>query len=162
LLGGADWDGKDLPGNVEYVGHVCPRDRNTFNCSARAVLNISRDSAALSGFSPSTRLFEAAGAGACVITDDWEGIELFLEPGPEILVAQGAGGVVEHVRSLTPDRAREIGRAARKRILAESTYAHRAIELESALRETSDRTAYGADRDAFGTYPVELVHSGSG
>ena len=62
----------------DYVGHVYTRDHNAFNCTPRAVLNISRESMARYGFSPATRVFEAAGAGACLITDDWEGIELFL------------------------------------------------------------------------------------
>jgi len=87
---------------------------------------------------------------------------LCLEPGRKIPVANTEDEGAEHVRSLTPNRARGIGRAARKRILAESTNAHRAVDSESALDETSDRTAYGVDRDAFGTYPVELIHSGGG
>ena len=69
------------------MGHVYTRDHNAFNCTPRAVLNISRDSMARYGFSPATRVFEAAGAGACIVTDAWEGIELFLEPGAEVLVA---------------------------------------------------------------------------
>ncbi len=54
------------------------------------MLNISRESMARYGFSPATRVFEAAGAGACLITDAWEGIELFLEPDREVLVAATA------------------------------------------------------------------------
>jgi len=75
----------------------------------------------------------AAGAGACIITDAWEGIELFLEPGREILVAQDGLMVAEHMRQLTPSKARTIGDAARKRILAEHTYTHRATQLEAIL-----------------------------
>src|SRR3712207_9378582 len=63
--------------NVLYAGHVYTRDHNAFNCTPMAVLNISRESMARYGFSPATRVFEAAGAGACLITDAWEGIELF-------------------------------------------------------------------------------------
>ncbi len=89
-------------------------DHNAFNCSALAVLNVARDSMAAVGFSPATRVFEAAGAGACLITDAWEGIEQFLEPGTEILVARDGADVAAHLRALTPDRAAEIG-AARAR-----------------------------------------------
>ena len=64
LLGGNGWDDKPLPANVRYVGHVYTRDHNAFNCTPRAVLNISRESMARYGFSPATRVFEAAGAGA--------------------------------------------------------------------------------------------------
>lgn len=133
LLGGNGWQDKPLPANVQAIGHVYTRDHNAFNCTARAVLNISRESMARYGFSPATRVFEAAGAAACLITDAWEGIAQFLEPGQEVLVAEDGQAVAEWVRSLTPERARAIGEAARQRVLAEHTYAHRAAQLEALL-----------------------------
>jgi len=133
LLGGSGWGDKRMPANVSYVGHVYTRDHNAFNVSPRAVLNISRDSMARYGFSPATRVFEAAGAGACLITDAWEGIELFLEPGKEVLVANGGDEVAAHLDGLTEERARAIGAAALRRVLAEHTYAHRARQLEALL-----------------------------
>jgi spore maturation protein CgeB len=133
VLGGNGWHDKLMPGNVAYLGHVYTGDHNAFNCSARAVLNISRESMARYGFSPATRVFEAAGAGACIITDAWEGIESFLEPGHEVLVARDGDEVAAHVDSLGNAAAAEIGRRARRRILAEHTYAHRAADVESAL-----------------------------
>jgi spore maturation protein CgeB len=133
VLGGNGWHDKPMPGNVAYLGHVYTSDHNAFNCSTRAVLNISRESMARYGFSPATRVFEAAGAGACIITDDWEGIETFLEPGHEVLVARNGDEVAAHVDSLGKAAAAEIGRRARRRILAEHTYAHRAADVESAL-----------------------------
>jgi spore maturation protein CgeB len=122
-----------VPLSVKYVGHVYTRDHNAFNCTPRAVLNISRDSMARFGFSPATRVFEAAGAGACIITDAWEGIGDFLEPGSEVLVARNGEEVAGLVRSVSMRRARRIGEAARCRILAGHTYAHRAEQLESLL-----------------------------
>jgi spore maturation protein CgeB len=133
LLGGNGWDGKPMTPNVAYLGHVYTRDHNAFNCTPQAVLNVNRESMARYGFSPPTRVFEAAGAGACLITDDWVGIELFLEPGREVLVARDGAEVAEHLRSLTPERAREIGQAALRRVLAEHTYAHRAEQVERLL-----------------------------
>jgi spore maturation protein CgeB len=135
LLGGNGWGDKAMPPNVRYLGHVYTGDHNAFNCTPPAVLNISRESMARYGFSPATRVFEAAGAAACLITDYWEGIEQFLEPGSEVLVARSGEEVAEHVRSLTPERAGQIGRAAYRRVLAEHTYAHRAEELEGLLCE---------------------------
>ncbi len=133
LLGGAGWNDKPLPGNVRYVGHVATAQHNALNASATAVLNVSRDSMAEVGFSPATRVFEAAGAGACLITDYWEGIEKFLEPGKEILVARTGAEVASRLASLTPDRARAIGAAARQRCLAEHLYTHRAAEVNAQL-----------------------------
>jgi spore maturation protein CgeB len=98
------------------------------------VLNIARDSMASIGFSPATRVFEAAGAAACLITDAWEGIEQFLEPGVEVLVARDGQDVIEQLRSLTPERARAIGEAALKRVLAEHTYTHRGAQVDALLR----------------------------
>ncbi|EYF03203.1 CgeB family protein [Chondromyces apiculatus] len=133
VLGGSGWQDKALPPSVTYAGHVYTRDHNAFNCSPRAVLNISRESMARYGFSPATRVFEAAGAGACLITDAWEGIAQFLEPGIEVLVARNGDEVVEHVCALSADAAARIGRAARRRVLVEHTYEHRAEELERIL-----------------------------
>lgn len=133
LLGGSGWADKPMPHSVHYVGHVYTRDHNAFNCSTRAVLNISRESMARYGFSPATRVFEAAGAGACLITDAWEGIELFLEPGREVLVAHNGKDVAQFVRTLTRREAHRIGEAGRRRILAEHTYAHRAAQLDELL-----------------------------
>jgi len=133
LFGGSGWGDKALPPNLRYLDHVYTRDHNALNCSAKTVLNVSRESMARYGFSPATRVFEAAGAGACLITDAWEGIEEFLEPGEEILVARDGGEVAELLKATSPVRAREIGAAAWKRVLAEHTYAHRARELEVVL-----------------------------
>jgi spore maturation protein CgeB len=135
LLGGNGWQDKPMPSNVRYAGHVYTRDHNAFNCTPSAVLNISRESMARYGFSPATRVFEAAGAGACIVTDRWNGIELFLEPGAEVLVAESGQDVAEHVVALDPVRARRIGAAARRRICAEHTYAHRAMQLDALLRD---------------------------
>jgi spore maturation protein CgeB len=139
LLGGSGWHDKPVPENVRRVGHVGTAGHNAFFCSGIATLNINRDSMARYGFSPPTRVFEAAGAGACLITDHWAGIELFLEPGREVLVADDGAAVAEHVAALTPERARAIAGAARRRILAAHTYAHRAREVDALFNELSAR-----------------------
>jgi spore maturation protein CgeB len=133
LLGGSGWQDKPMPENVAYLGHVYTADHNAFNCTPLAVLNITRDSMAANGFSPPTRVFEAAGAAACLITDAWVGIEQFLEPDAEVLVARDGSEVAAHVEALTPERGRAIGQAAMRRVLAEHTYAHRAAQVEELL-----------------------------
>jgi spore maturation protein CgeB len=133
LLGGNGWSDKMLPPNVAYLGHVFTRDHNAFNCTPLAVLNINRESMARYGFSPPTRVFEATGAAACLITDAWAGLEQFLEPGREALVAANGAEVAAHVAALTPARARSIGAAALSRVRSEHTYAHRVRQLESLL-----------------------------
>jgi|SRR5215216_5008205 len=140
VLGGSGWADKPMPLNVNYVGHVYTRDHNAFNCSARAVLNVNRDSMASYGFSPPTRIFEAAGAAACLITDAWEGVETFLTPDREVLVARDADDVVQHLLALDQTRAKEIGKAAQQRVLAEHTYKHRAQQLQRLLDGEVDST----------------------
>jgi spore maturation protein CgeB len=133
LLGGAGWETRYTPPNVRRIGHVGTREHNAFFCSSTATLNVNRASMARYGFSPPTRIFEAAGAGACVITDSWPGLEQFLEPGKEILSAGCGEAVADLLDGLDPERAREIGAAARARVLAEHTYAHRAREVIEVL-----------------------------
>jgi spore maturation protein CgeB len=140
LLGGSGWADKPLPPNVRYAGHVYTADHNAFNCSARLVLNISRESMARYGFSPATRVFEAAGAAGCIVTDDWEGIDSFLRPDEEILVAQSGNEVAQMVREIDAARAREIGEAARRRVLADHTYWQRGKLVESALQDALSQT----------------------
>jgi spore maturation protein CgeB len=133
LLGGAGWDDRALPPNVRLLGHVSTNEHNAFNCTPGAVLNVLRDTMAANGWSPATRVFEAAGAAACLISDAWKGIDEFLEPGREIVVAESADDVAAALDALSPEAARRIGEAARRRVVAEHTYAHRAAQVERVL-----------------------------
>ncbi len=139
LLGGAGWDDKPVPPNLRCIGHVGTGAHNAFFCSSLATLNVNRSSMARYGFSPPTRIFEAAGAGACLITDAWQGIEQFLEPGREVLVATDGEQVAALLAQLTPDDARRIGAAARARILAHHTYEHRARQVHELLGAMTEK-----------------------
>jgi spore maturation protein CgeB len=133
LLGGNGWAEKGLPANVRALGHVYTADHNALNSSAAAVLNVARTSMADVGWSPATRIFEAAGAGACLITDAWPGLDDFLVPDREVLVAHDGAEVASLLRTLTRERARAIGEAARARVLTSHTYAVRAKQVEDVL-----------------------------
>lgn len=144
LIGGNGWHDKPMPENVTPIGHVGTASHNAFNCTPLAVLNVARDSMAEVGFSPATRVFEAAGAGACLITDYWEGIEQFLNPDEEVLVARDGQDVADHLASLTRERAEAIGQAALKRVRKDHTYELRAAEVDKVLNRTlaqSERAA---------------------
>lgn len=133
ILAGNAWDDKPKSPNIDYIGYLSTRDHNAFNCTLQTVLNINRASMARYGFSPPTRVFEAAAAGACLITDAWEGIELFLAPGEEVLIAEDGDDVTGYLADLDPRQARAIGCAARRRIMAEHTYQHRAAQVQQIL-----------------------------
>lgn len=137
LLGGNGWHDKALPQNVRYVGHVYTREHNAFNSTPRLLLNINRDSMARYGFSPATRVFEAAGAGACIVTDAWLGIELFLEPEREVLIASSGEDVAAYAASVDSATASAIGQAALQRVMSQHTYAHRVLQLEGILGESA-------------------------
>ena len=148
LLGGEGWGDKKMPANVHWLGHVGTGAHNRINSSAHMVLNINRESMADVGFSPPTRIFEAAGAAACVICDAWQGIESFFTPGREILTASRAADVVGHLRKLKNAEVRAIGSAMRRRALAEHSYALRAIEVEKILQAArGDRHPSAVNRE---------------
>jgi spore maturation protein CgeB len=141
LLGGEGWGSRPLPNNVRWIGHVGTDSHNVINSSARMVLNINRESMAKIGFSPPTRVFEAAGAAACVITDSWSGIEEFFIPGREILVASRAGDIVRFLRDVSRSCASEIGATMRDRALRHHTYELRSRQVDRILRVAMQQPA---------------------
>ena len=133
LLGGSGWEDRPLPPNVRWLGHIGAAEHGAFHGGAQAVLGLSHGGSARAGDAPVTRVLEAAGAGACVITDAWPGVDRFLEPGREILVARDGAQVAAHLATLSAERARTLGEAARRRVTTEHTYALRAAQLEALL-----------------------------
>lgn len=139
LLGGEGWGDKPMPSNVRWIGHTATADHNRVNCSAGAVLNINRSSMANCGFSPPTRIFEAAGAGACILCDEWPGIAEFFEPGSEILLVRTGRDVADALTRYDSKTRRRIGLASHARALRSHTYALRARQAEAAFRECRSR-----------------------
>jgi spore maturation protein CgeB len=133
LLGGRGWDSVATPANVRSLGEVPATDYNALHGSARAILHVAQAETASLGCSPSARLLQAAAAGACLITHPGAGSEPFLEPDREVLVARSGAEVAEHLESLSVEGARELGDAARRRVLAQHTYAERARQVEALL-----------------------------
>jgi spore maturation protein CgeB len=119
-------DGIAWPANVERLESLPPNEHPAFYAAQRFTLNVTRADMVAAGWSPSVRLFEAAACGVPVISDRWDGLEAFFEPGREILIAEDADDVCRHLRE--GDRA--VGTRARARVLAEHTAEQRAAELE--------------------------------
>jgi spore maturation protein CgeB len=139
LLGGEGWGDKPLPRNVRWIGHVPTHRHNAVNCSAGMVMNINRSSMAAYGYAPPTRVFEVAGAGACMLCDEWPGIDEFFQPGTEILVVGSPEEVVAEFALHGEDSRRKIGQAFHARALRDHTYAQRAKQAEHAFRECLER-----------------------
>lgn len=135
LLGGEGWGDKEMPANVRWIGHVGTADHNRVNCSASMVMNINRSSMASFGFSPPTRIFEAAGAGACLLCDVWPGIEECFTPGEELMVVREAEDVVRALRESDVASRQKMGAAFRGRALRDHTYAQRAAQAEAIFED---------------------------
>jgi spore maturation protein CgeB len=125
--------GIQWPANVERIEHLPPPLHCDFYNSQRFTLNITRADMIAAGYSPSVRLFEAAACAVPIISDWWEGLDTLLEPDREILIAASGDDVISMLEEISPERARKMGAAASRRILAAHTAAHRAAELETHL-----------------------------
>ena len=124
------------PANVERIEHLPPAEHAAFYSSSRFTLNVTRADMIAAGWSPSVRLFEAAACATPVISDRWEGIGDLFVADREIVLASTAKEVVEHLAE--GQGAEQIGKAARRRVLAEHTASHRAVELERHIAQASD------------------------
>jgi len=127
------------PRNVARIEHLEPARHRAFYTSQRFALNLTRADMVAAGWSPSVRLFEAAACGVPIISDAWPGIDTFFTPGEEIVLAHEPVQVLQWLRDTPESRRRALGAAARRRVLAEHTAAHRAATLERYI----DRTVFG-------------------
>jgi spore maturation protein CgeB len=133
LIGGAQYP-ETFPwgSNIFFVRHLPPPDHPAFFSSSRLTLNVTRQAMAEMGWCPSGRLFEAAACGTPILSDSWEGLDAFFEPGREILVARTTADAVAAL-DLSDAELRRVAAAARERTLAQHTSDHRARELEALL-----------------------------
>lgn len=130
-IAGAQYpDGLHWSKNIYFIPHLPPAMHAAFFCSSRATLNVTRGKMAEYGYCPSGRLFEAAACGAPILSDGWEGLEMFFTPGNEILRVDSADDVIQALSSADEELQR-ISTAARERVLAEHTADRRVAELEA-------------------------------
>jgi spore maturation protein CgeB len=129
-----------MPPNVRNLGHVGTREHNASTRAPRRSQHRPRFHGR-HGFSPATRVFEAAGAGACLLTDAWVGLELFLAEARRSS-SPATGGTWRILVETLDARAREGDRrGGRARILAEHTYGRRGAQVDAILRETGGTEA---------------------
>ena len=126
-------DAIEWPPNVERIEHLAPAGHPAFYAAQRFTVNVTRADMLAAGWSPSVRLFEAAACAVPVISDAWDGLETFFEPGSEILVARETDDVLRALAQVDEPARRAIGRHARERVLAEHTADARAAQLEHEL-----------------------------
>jgi spore maturation protein CgeB len=137
LIGGAQYPA-DFPWsrNIYFVRHLPPSEHAAFFASSRLTLNVTRQAMVEMGWCPSGRLFEAAACGAPILSDMWEGIGDFFQPGEEIILAhdeQDTLGAIE----IDDSALQSIAKRARERTLDQHSSARRAIELVRLLEGTA-------------------------
>ncbi|MFL6305059.1 MAG: glycosyltransferase [Candidatus Sulfotelmatobacter sp.] len=147
VLGGAQYP-ENFPwtNNIFFVRHLPPSLHPAFFCSGRATLNVTRSSMAEYGYCPSGRLFEAAACGAAILSDWWEGVDIFFTLGEEILRVDSASDVIDAL-GLSDKELRRIGDAARQRALEQHTAASRIAELESICESVISDRGHTISRD---------------
>jgi spore maturation protein CgeB len=135
ILGGAQYP-EDFPWyhNISFVSHVPPSEHSLFYCSGKFTLNITRRAMAEMGYSPSGRIFEAAGCGVPIISDHWMGVEQFFVPGEEIIIAHDTEDVIDALNISETDRL-SIACKAYQRVLRDHTANSRVEVFEKIVRE---------------------------
>ncbi|QWV91899.1 glycosyltransferase [Geomonas oryzisoli] len=121
------------PANTHRIEHLPPECHSEFYSSQRFTLNLTRKHMQVAGYSPSVRLFEAAACAVPIVSDHWQGLEQFFEPGKEILLASSSQEMLRILQRFPDEERRAIGERARARVLQSHSAACRAEELEEYL-----------------------------
>ena len=133
MIGGAMYPGGfPWTQNIFFVRHLPPPEHPAFYCSGRLTVNVTRRAMADMGYCPSGRLFEAAACGVPIMSDSWEGLDHFFEPGSEILIARNAQEAIAYTQ-MPDSELSKISKRARQRTLDCHTAAIRALDFERAV-----------------------------
>ena len=105
-------------------------------CRSKINLCITRGAHASVYASSSSRPFELASLGACIVANPYRGIEEWFEPGKELIVVNSAEEAIERYQYLLGNEKERIaiGAAARQRVLKQHTFRHRARELMRIIK----------------------------
>ncbi|MGE5364982.1 MAG: glycosyltransferase [Bacteroidota bacterium] len=118
--------------NVRRIEHLSPDKHRGFYNSQRFTLNVTRQAMIQAGYSPSVRLFEAAACATPIISDYWDGIDIFFKPNKEVLIARSGFDIVKYLR-MNEEKRILLGKAAQEKVLSFHTGSHRAQELEGYI-----------------------------
>jgi len=129
--------GLDGLGRVEQLPYLSFSRLREYISRSRINLVVTREAHATVHASSTMRPFELAMMGACMVGNLCAGMEAWFEPGREIVQVGSAEEAIDRYRHLLAHESerRAIGEAARRRALADHTYARRASELLAILDE---------------------------
>jgi spore maturation protein CgeB len=135
ILAGSQYPAGSVPPQVVFCQHLAPSEHAAFYSSGTFTLNVTRAAMIRYGYAPSVRLFEAAGCGACIISDRWRGLDEFLTPGREVLLATDTEEAMALLAEHRGGGFQEIGARAHARVLREHTHAQRAAQFIAYVEE---------------------------
>jgi spore maturation protein CgeB len=125
----------DLSSNVQSIPMPPFNQWLRYCCRSKVTLNIARETHSMTPGTSSSRPFELAALGCCIVSNPYLGLRKWFEIGKELLVVNDAKEAIEVYKWLLADEEirSKIGQAARRRILKEHTYRHRARQLLSII-----------------------------
>ncbi len=122
-------------GNAKMHGDLSYSQWRQFSCRSKINLNITRWSHTSVYASSTSRPFELASFGSCIVSQPYNGIEEWFEPGLELAIAGSSREAIDIYRNLlsSPSRRHEMAEKARQRVIKEHTYKHRASQLTETI-----------------------------
>jgi hypothetical protein len=123
-------------GHSELLPYLSFSKLREYACRSKINLCITRLAHASVYASSSSRPFELASMGACIVANPYEGIEEWFEPGKELLIVESEQEATDRYRYLLAHESERLsmGRAARERLLGQHTVRHRARELVAIVK----------------------------
>jgi len=124
-------------GKTRMLGDLSYSAWREFACRSKINLNITRWSHTNIYASSTSRPFELAAFGACIVSQPYSGLEKWFDFGKELFVVNSADEAIEVYQRLldNPEEREETGRRAREKLLNRHTFKHRAIELVDIIKQ---------------------------
>jgi spore maturation protein CgeB len=123
-------------GRAEQLPYLSFSKLREYACRSKINLCITRLAHASVYASSSSRPFELSSMGCCIVANPYAGIESWFEPGKELFIVGSQEEATDLYRYLLSHDAerRAVGQAARKRVLKEHTFRHRAQQLVGIIQ----------------------------
>jgi spore maturation protein CgeB len=124
-------------GRTEMLPYLSFSKLREYASRSKINLCITRQAHASVFASSSSRPFELASMGCCIVANPYLGVETWFEPGREIFVVSSGEEALDRYRYLLSHDAERLaaGQAARERVLKEHTFRHRAHELREIVQK---------------------------
>lgn len=128
-------------GNSNIIESLPNSTLGLFCSRSKINLNITRWSHADVYASATTRLFELASFGACIVSQPYNGIDEWFDVGKELVVVNSEDEAVEMYEWLlaSEDERLQMGERARQRVLKDHTYRNRAETVVEMVKKVGSK-----------------------